>query len=211
MTDEAGKTAEKSINVTTMPRTVENILKKGNYVNYIDKNGATRLCMVLYDNSSGYGTQIITMDTVENIELGNGTGEEGYNNDQTYFNIAMESYNNAITTLNSRAEQGYLNPTYANDARSVGSIPNNKNSQSGYYTFTNFTSSYSGKLRDKDENYVTDYNAMEILGIKNIGEPYYLASRIVESLSFDSYSNFCLRVIDKGRMVSSNSLLYSKE
>ena len=153
VTDMAGNTrTSTAVTQTTNYPIVENKLKVGDYVYYYDKNGTRRLCAVLYDNSSGYGVQIITMSAVENVELGNGAGNgEESNFNQTDFNTAMNSYNNAIETLNKRAEV-YLNSTYASDARCVGSVPNNKNSQSGYYTFTEFTSKYNGKFLDAENN-----------------------------------------------------------
>ena len=91
----------------------------------------------------------------------------------------MNSYNNAISTLNTRA-MAYLNTTYASDARCVGSVPNNKNSQSGYYTIPYFTSSYSGKLRGPDDNYETDMKQMAALEIGVSDTVYWLASRNVD-------------------------------
>ena len=208
VTDMAGNTrTSTAVTQTTNYPIVENKLKAGDYVYYYDKNGTRRLCAVLYDNSSGYGVQIITMSAVENVELGNGAGNgEESNFNQTDFNTAMNSYNNAIETLNKRAEV-YLNSTYASDARCVGSVPNNKNSQSGYYTFTEFTSKYNGKFLDADLNYETDWDQMVSLGISYIGENYYLASRLVESQDFKEYVNFAIRITNGYRMVEFSFLL----
>ena len=208
VTDMAGNTrTSTAVTQTTNYPIVENKLKAGDYVYYYDKNGTRRLCAVLYDNSSGYGVQIITMSAVENVELGNGAGNgEESNFNQTDFNTAMNSYNNVIETLNKRAEV-YLNSTYASDARCVGSVPNNKNSQSGYYTFTEFTSKYNGKFLDADLNYETDWNQMVSLGISYIGENYYLASRLVESQDFKEYVNFAIRITNGYRMVEFSFLL----
>ena len=130
-------------------------------------------CIVLYDSSSEYGVQIISADTIADVTLGD--------ND---FNIAVNSYNNAITTLNTKAED-YLNKTYASDARCVGSVPNNKNEESG-----NFTSVYSYMsgytVKDADINYETDYNQMEILNITIADDSYWLASRNLGSQSYTS-------------------------
>ena len=208
VTDMAGNTrTSTAVTQATNYPIVENKLKAGDYVYYYDKNGTRRLCAVLYDNSSGYGVQIITMSAVENVELGNGAGNgEESNFNQTDFNTAMNSYNNVIETLNKRAEV-YLNSTYASDARCVGSVPNNKNSQSGYYTFTEFTSKYNGKFLDADLNYETDWNQMVSLGISYIGENYYLASRLVESQDFKEYVNFAIRITNGYRMVEFSFLL----
>lgn len=171
--------------------TVNKQLKEGDYVTYIDGTGISRLCAVLYDNSSEYGTQIITMDIVENIEIGN--GKSGYDGSSTeYFNIAMEKYNNAINTFNTRAE-AYNNSIYSSSARCVGSVPNNPSSESGYLTITEFTSKYSGKLRDRDINYETDFNQMGKLGIRDIDIEYWLASRDIDK---GSYFGFYVRYIN---------------
>ena len=63
--DRAGKTTEKSTTITTnaVP-TVATTLKAGDYVYYLDGTGVTRKCAVLYDNSSGFGVQIIPLETV---------------------------------------------------------------------------------------------------------------------------------------------------
>ena len=178
VTDGAGRSVTKELQVTTDSGilTVDQALKAGDHVQYVDGKGTTRDCVVLYDASSGYGVQIITMETVEQYQIGNGTGtiQKG---SQSYFNTAMNSYNAAITNLNSRASQ-YLNTTYASSARSVGSVPNNPSNESGMYTSSDaWQATVSGKIKDKDENYVTDYNKMVDLGIEDIGTKYWLASR----------------------------------
>ena len=133
------------------------------------------------------------METVEEVELGNGTGSSSTSSNTTDFNTAMNSYNNAISRLNTRAE-AYRNTTYSSSARSVGSVPNNKNTQSGYFTSSySYMENYNGKLRDEDENYLTDYNQMEDLGIEGIGEYYWLASRYVHSDS--TISHFYVRYV----------------
>ena len=182
VTDKAGNTVTKTATASTTKKLATNVneLKGGEYVNYSDKNGTTRKCVVLYDNSSGYGVQIITSDIVGNVTLG---GSE--------FTTGMNSYNNAISTLNSEALK-YNNNTYSSDARCVGSVPNNKDSQAGMYTRSeSWFSEYNGKLRDKDNNYETDYNQMKTLNIHNLGKNYWFASRYVSLASYVSY--FCVR------------------
>ena len=134
-------------------------------------------CIVLYDSTSEYGVQIISADTVGTVTLGDSD-----------FNTAMNSYNNAITTLNEKARD-YLNETYVSDARCVGSVPNNKNAESGYFTSSeSYMTDYNGKLRDTDTNYETDYNQMTALGIESASsnDNYWLASRYVSSGSIGS-------------------------
>ena len=154
--------------------TVENTLKAGDYVTYPSAQGDIE-CRVLYDSTSEYGVQLITSACVGNdVTLGDSA-----------FTTSMNSYNNAISTLNSAAE-AYNNSDYST-ARCVGSNPTTPSAEAGYYTFTEFSSSYSGKLKDTDTNYETDYNQMESLEINDIDDRYWLASRRVDSHSGISY------------------------
>ena len=166
------------------------------YVEYVDGTGVTRLCAVLYDSSSEYGIEIITMDTVEDIEIGNGTMDSQVNN-ETYFNIARNSYNNVISTLNN-ATQKYLNTTYANEARCVGSMPGNPSyDPAGMYTRDDsWFSKYNGTFKDEDYTYIyeKDYYGMGGLGIRDIGKFYWLAAREVSQ--FSTSNVFRIYVID---------------
>ena len=179
--DVAGNKGQTTKDINTQKIVYVDTLKAGDYVTYIDGTNTPRKCVVLYDSSSPYGVEIITMETVEDIEVGNGTGSVFSNSGTTEFDISMNSYNNLINTLNSKASI-YLNTAYASDVRSVGSVPNNKNSQSGMFTSSyNYMLNYNGKLVDTDNNYIIDYNQMETLNIQNIDEFYWLASRNVNS------------------------------
>ena len=130
--------------------TAEDTLKAGDYVTYPSAQGDIE-CRVLYDSTSEYGVQLITSACVgSDVTL----GDEDDN-----FTTAMNSYNNAISTLNSAAG-AYNNSDYST-ARCVGSNPTTPSAEAGYYTFTEFSSGYSGKLKDADTNYETDYNQME--------------------------------------------------
>ena len=111
----------------------------------------------------------------------------------------MNDYNNAIETLNQKAEYYATNSPYALDGRCVGSVPtvgadgtfNAKNTENVGPVELQFTSEVEGanNMKDEDENHVTDYDTMEALeesGVQNIlttGEWYWLASRIVDSNS----------------------------
>ena len=150
-------------------------LKEGDWVYYVDANNTTRKCVVLWDKNSGYGTQIITMEVVRQVSLGNGTGNA--NSTSTYFNIAKSSYNEAISYLNQRADT-YLKTVYASSVRCVGSNPANRDSESGY----------SGEFKGGDNNYSYDTNQMNKLGILNINSAYWLASRNVSTTYGTSYS-----------------------
>ncbi len=190
--DKAGNVATKTTTVITSqnPNSIENRLKAGDYVKYLDGTGTTRTCVVLWDSTSKYGVQIITIESVGQVTLGFGDTTVNGSDD---FTRAMNSYNNAISTLNSKAAE-YNNSTYSSGARCVGSVPDNPNQDNaGYYTFTEFNSSYSGQLKDLDENYLTDYNQMNTLGIK-LSDYYWLASRVV--FSHPSSSEFNVRIVN---------------
>ena len=165
-------------------------LEEGEWVYYEDAKGTTRKYVVLWDESSGYGIQIISGEIVDAVELGNGTGEI-----QSYVGTSMNSYNSAINTLNSKAIT-YLNETYATDARCVGTVPNSKNSESTTYFSSSysFMSSYNGKFKNADENYNADYNQMKRLGVLNIGYTYWLASREIDTYSDSTLFN--IRSVD---------------
>ena len=115
VTDRAGNTKTSSAVTQKIDYpTVESVLEEGDWVNYVDKNGTTRKCIVLYDNSSAYGTQIITVGTVKNITYGSDNPSEAYTSHQQYpWNIDLEAKN-------------YGNSNYSNSARCVGSVPDFK-------------------------------------------------------------------------------------
>ena len=187
-----------TINLTTYS------LKAGEYIKYntgvssVGENGII-ICRVLYEASSEYGLQIISDKKVADVTLGGSTWATGRN-----------SYNNAITTLNSEAGK-YLNTAYATDARCVGSVPTNQNG-----TFTNknsenvgpvklqFNSSISGasNMKQQDNNYVTDKTQMESLGILTIEEKYWVASRSIYSVS--TGCNFYVKSIDTNGFANSH-------
>ena len=173
--------------------TAEDTLKAGDYVTYPSAQGDIE-CRVLYDSTSEYGVQLITSACVGNdVTLGDSD-----------FTTSMNSYNNAISTLNNAA--GVYNNSDYSTARCVGSNPTTPSAEAGYYTFTEFSSSYSGKLKDADTNYETDYNQMEALEINNIADAYWLASRAVYSSSGSSY--FYVRCVDTSGSVSNYYLCY---
>ena len=170
--------------------TAEDTLKAGDYVTYPSAQGDIE-CRVLYDSTSEYGVQLITSACVGNdVTLGDSD-----------FTTSMNSYNNAISTLNNEAG-AYNNSDYST-ARCVGSNPINPSTEAGMHT-TQFSSSYSGQLKDTDTNYETDYNQMTTLEINAIDDNYWLASRLVASDS--SYSGFIVRYVGAGGGVSGNYL-----
>ena len=164
-------------------------------VNYIDKNGTTRKCIVLYDANSSYGLQIITDKTVEKVNLGGGVGN-GNSTVQEY-NAARNSYNNTVIYLNDLANT-YVNLKYSEEksARSVGTVPNNPYLEVGYFA-AKYT---SDKLRATDTYYSTDVEELKKLNILNIGEEYFLASRYCFNGEYTT--DFCLRFVGASGGVS---------
>ena len=132
------------------------------------------------------------METVEDVTLGS-----------TNFTKSMNSYNNAINTLNN-ATSKYLNTTYAESVRCVGSVPDNPSYDGAGMHTTQFGGTYSGRLKDEDENYLTDWNQMNSLTIRNIGDDYWLASRYVSSNSNGSL--FSVRSVDSIGRLSDDGL-----
>ena len=170
--------------------TAEDTLKAGDYVTYPSAQGDIE-CRVLYDSTSEYGVQLITSACVGNdVTLGDSD-----------FTTSMNSYNNAISTLNNAA--GVYNNSDYSTARCVGSNPINPSTEAGMHT-TQFSSSYSGQLKDTDTNYETDYNQMTTLEINAIDDNYWLASRSVDSGS--DYSNVSVRYVSARGRVNGNYL-----
>ncbi len=168
--DGSNKTATCSVTVKMKPTPIEDKVKAGDYVYYIDGTGATRKCAVLYDSSSSYGVEIITMESVENITIGNNSN----------ISSAVADFNNAIEKLNS-ATNKYINSTYVDKSRCVGSLPNSPSSQGGYV----YHDGYS--FRTFDNNYVEDTDQMANLGLGRIGVTYWLASRATLAIAGNSY------------------------
>lgn len=193
--DQAGNKGENTITVKTAIGypTVEDTLKAGNYVNYTDGKGTKRTCVVLYDNSSGNGVQLITMQSVETLTLGT-EGNAGIFSD----------YNNAISILNGKANE-YNNSTYSTRARCVGSVPNNPDYDAAGMATGDYMYQYSGSLKAGDSYYETDYNQMKALQIHNIGEKYWLASRHYTWDATD-YS-FAVRYVAKAGAVKDDKYL----
>ena len=165
--DGSNLTATCNITVNKPLPTVKDTLKEGQYVQYIDKSGIPRKCIVIYDSTSGYGTQIVTESGVDSVTIGV----------EDDLKTSIEEYNNAVNALNTKARE-YLNTDYASSARCLGSNPINPAAQSGYYRDKNFDfSEYNGKLRNGDENYVSDLE--KIKSYNSSCRNVWLASRYV--------------------------------
>ena len=197
-TDGSGLSATCRVTVEKVP-TVSDTLKSGNYVNYRDKNGTTRKCVVLYDNSSGYGVQIIAMSSLTDVTIGD---KEAYSGIEK----AKTSYNNAIDTLNDAANK-YNNSTYSTSARCVGTNPRNPTDTAGMYSDSNSWFVEQNAYKNGDTNYTTDYNKMNSLGILNISDSYFLASRYV--LTQDQDNTFRMRYINSSGALTHTTIVVS--
>lgn len=191
--DNAGNKIESISNGITVEEAevpIEELLTAGKYVYYTDAKNITRECVVLYDKTSEYGIQIVTMETVENIELGN--GNDNMSNEIENFNTAKEYYNDSISILNTKART-YLNKSIASDARSIGSIPDNPDFESNTYfnSTESYLSAYNGLFKDADNNKEEDEEQLEKLGIENIKTTYWFASRDI--LTGSTNTNFCMQ------------------
>ena len=202
--DGSNKKATCEITVESAGTPIESILKEGNYVEYVDGTGETRDCVVLYGpenpNYSIYGIQIITMKTVEDVTLGE-------DDNDIITAKSMNDYNDVINILNN-ATIKYLNTTYADKVRCVGSVPNNP-SYDGAGMFTrsdSWFSSYNGKLKNEDENYSMDYDQISKLGLRVADKGFWLASRGVYSISHRTY--FMVHTISSSGVRSGNYLCY---
>ena len=167
----------------TFFKTIET-LKAGDKVNYIDKNGNTIECIVLYDSNSEYGVQIISADIVDTVTLG---GSD--------FETAKESYNSALEILYNKAQE-YLNTTYAISARCVGSKPDDPEWDTEEMIgekdgeFFSILKQYSDILKRGDDNYNIDLSQMEIItgvDIKTARSDYWIASRFFDSSSSQDF------------------------
>ena len=179
---------------------LKDVAKPGDYVKYdTGTEKGVVLFRVLYNDTTN-GLQIISDKNVEEVTLGT-DGE-----DLTAFQVSMNDYNNAIETLNQKAEYYATNSPYALDGRCVGSVPtvgadgkfNAKNTEElGTYSIpdewtlpSGWTSRDTGCQKWSDTNHETDYNTMEaledsgVIEILETGEYYWLASRRVVSGTF---------------------------
>ena len=178
---------------------IANNLKVGDYVNYPDKNGNKILCKVLYNNEN-YGVQLVALNPVDTVTLGYGDPTVPSSMaSESNFEKAKYSYNNAIKTLNDKAEE-YRNPklTAVGKARCIGSVPDNPYAEaSDYFTSSySYMSSYNGIFKKEDNNYNEDWNQLETINARAITDTskssyYWLSSRNVGSNS--SNSSFYVR------------------
>ena len=176
-------------------------LKEGDYIQYdTGVEGVGKItCRVLYTASSKYGLQIIADEGVETVSLGVMDNLEA----------SKTSYNNAIETLNRKAET-YINTTYATDARCVGSVPTvengvfiNKNSETAGPVTMQFAYNGSTSIdaKGEDTNYTADEEQLRSFNLLVTGYEYWLSSRYI-------FSNSTGCGLNIRRITASGSLFY---
>ena len=140
---------------------------------YVKYNGD--LYRVLYDlaydekNGTNYGIEIVSVNPLDTVKLGKDDPiileESEYEGDPGEIGTAERakwSYNNAIATLNKKAQSYYTN--LAVRARCIGSNPSNPLSESGYYTGNNVYDTDASELKTTDSNSKEDRTQLEKIG-----------------------------------------------
>lgn len=198
--------------VNAEPNYIVKTAEPGDYVNYVDGNGDTILCRVLYNDSTN-GLQIVTDDVVKEnntdrlIYLGKNDSCNKVEGNMSSYKRAQNSYSRAILTLNEYAME-YLNYNISYDARCIGSLPTNKNKENGLFVGSySYSEQYINNLyKNTDLNYENDLEQLDELGIKNINKSYWLASRSVDERSNVTYFDF--RYINKNNGLNQYYLYY---
>jgi hypothetical protein len=157
------------------------------------KNGEEIPCRVLYDKTSEYGLQLISVSPVATVRLGSNdlkvTGSG--------VTRAQNSYMRAITTLNEAALEFKDDNGISKDVRCVGSKPTDKYYpdyltgtartdlywNTGSYHYEWWISPYLNKFFERDNNYVNDDAQLKLLGIDSyedtsVSSEYWMASRV---------------------------------
>ena len=147
---------------------VGNTLKLGDYVTYEGEP-----YVVLYDMDSSYNwIEIVSENPLESVTLGTDDPTSAASGTSDPYIRAKWSYNNAISTLNTIA-QNYLNTDLADRARCIGSNPENPLSEGAIRSYD--------KVKAIDTNYQTDYTQLNSINASSFSdnnyEYYWLASR----------------------------------
>jgi len=138
------------------------------------------------------GSSDITVKVTTDLD-GDGTiGDEG--------DIAIASYNNAITTINNYCKS--LVTAIDNEGvRSVGGINNNYKAY-GSTDYDNWGKKITVAVASEDTKYRTDFDKMEQLGITKCDEDYWFASRFVSEPS--NYVYFSVKCVDTSGALNHN-------
>ena len=176
---------------------------------YVKYNGD--LYRVLYDiaydekNGTNYGIEIVSVNPLDTVKLGKDDPiileESEYEGDPGEIGTAERakwSYNNAIATLNKKAQSYYTN--LAVRARCIGSNPSNPLSESGYYTGNNVYDTDASELKTTDSNSKEDWTQLGKIGAiaytdtsKSIR--YWMASRTARKF-IANMPSFTIKYVD---------------
>ncbi len=162
---------------------------------YVKYNG--ELYRVLYDlaydekNGTNYGIEIVSVNPLDTVTLGKddpiileSNEYEGDPGEIGTTDRAKWSYNNAIITLNKKA-QTYLTEL-ADSARCIGSDPNNPISESGNYSGNNIYDTDAAELKGQDTH-----------GLKDIDQLYNIEALKFNDTTISSYYWFATRRVGK--------------
>ena len=164
----------------------------------------------------GYNDSIVNWSDEEVIAEANKFSTDNPSETEVLSNVekAIYSYNHAIENLNTKCASLITDNSKITAVRSVGSNPSSPNSEEGNCSLEILKSlpvshtaypagSFNGIAKNTDENYLTDYERMEILGISKSdnSEYYWLASRLVNETANKVSIN--IRCTDSGGQLSS--------
>ncbi len=176
-------------------------LEEGDIVKYNSSIGNID-CLVLYDseedNYSETGVQIVSAQPLgENVELGNGTESDILSRDNNLFNIAQNSYNNSITTLNNKAEtfRKKDNTDVTISARCLGTNVNG--SAISHIQYSSAIPTISNQ----------DYLKIQALSLNNLNTSYWLAQQYYYMPMNQGY--YGVFIIKNGNIEASNLYGYT--
>ena len=142
------------------------------------------------------GSSDITVKVTTDLD-GDGTiGDEG--------DIAIASYNNAITTINNYCKSLVT----AIDNEGVRSVGGTNNDYTPFHStnYDNWGKKIKVDVASTDEHYKTDYEKMGKLGIAKANERYWIASRIKREVS--NYVYFNMRYVYTSGSLEYNLIWY---
>ncbi len=166
----------------------ENDYEKSPYVNYPSSKG-TILCRAMYNDDTN-GLQIVSVNPVRKVKLGQ-NDDSGKISGNNSFQKSVNSYNRATQTLNEYAEQYIDVNGIADDARCVGSNPEQGHKNDETESSDKNTAYGTVSLKNTETLYTTDFNNLKSIGAlkyndNTYGDYYWLAgSRVLDDAEFN--------------------------